>query len=141
MTILRIIIMHDGLLSMHHNIMHCLPCASLNVSKSYHRHKEWGLQFYHRPLQQVWEPRFPKWLRLACNQRKYSLMYAFLILVILTKSGMSSRVCIPSILQYVGHVSLEVANAVWDQYVVLSQVVQLGGEHKSCKCVEFEDKV
>lgn len=77
-------------------------------------------------------------------------MYAFLILVILTKRGkkkslqsnkMSSRVCIPSILQYVGHVSLEVANAVLDQYVLLSHVVQLGGEHKSCKYVEFEDKV
>lgn len=41
--------------------------------------------------------------------------------------------CIPSILQYIGHVSLQITDAVWGQYVFLSHMVQLGGEHECCR--------
>lgn len=44
--------------------------------------------------------------------------------------------CIPSILQDIGHMLLQNADAVWGQFVLLSHVVQLGGEHEGCKGVE-----
>lgn len=44
--------------------------------------------------------------------------------------------CIPSILQYVRHMSLQDTDAVWGQFFLLSHEVELSGEHESCKRVK-----
>lgn len=41
--------------------------------------------------------------------------------------------CIPAVLQCVGHMSLQQADAVRGQFAFLSHVVELSGEHESCQ--------
>lgn len=51
---------------------------------------------------------------------------------------MYKKKCIPSILQYISYMSLQYADAVCGQSVLLSHVVQLSREHEGCKGVKKE---
>lgn len=53
---------------------------------------------------------------------------------------MYKKKCIPSILQYISYMSLQYADAVWGQSVLLSHVVQLSREHEGCKGVKKKKK-
>lgn len=50
------------------------------------------------------------------------------------------KCCVPSILQYIGHVSLNDYDAIGGQLIVFSQAVQLGAEHGGCKGAEVTGK-